>query len=198
MTDLLKIVVLVAVAYAAYQIYSNDGLIKNTGTLKFGGSAAEEAHSMAPHAEAPLSEHRMEHSQLQDIPRDEIYKNNPDVLPHPQMSNNFAPQGNFAPSTNPSFAQMDCFPKDQLVPQDLLPREGGFAESNPAPQGTLSNRNFFESGYHGGLNTQSNTKRNGNRQLRSDPLIPRRDVGPWAQSTYEPDTNRRQFEIGGV
>ena len=58
------------------------------------------------------------------------------------------------------------------------------------------NRNLFESGHHAGLNTQSSTLKNANRQLRSDPLIPRRDVGPWSQSTIEADTNRRQFEIG--
>jgi len=206
MTELLKLVVVMAVAFAAYQIFVNDGLIKNTGTLHYGSAggaagglhgvgAEEEAHHSA--SEAP--DKRVSNEQLQEIPsRDEIYKNNPNVLPHPQMSNNFAPQGNFESDPNHNFAQLDCFPKDQLVPQDLMPREGGFSESNPAPQGALSNRNYFESGYHGGLNTQGNTNRNGNRQIRSDPLIPRRDVGPWSQSTYEADTNRRQFEIGSV
>ncbi len=201
MTELLKLVVVMAVAFAAYQIFVNDGLIKNTGTLTLGGASSEEEH-MAEHAtqeQGNPADKRVVNGQLQDIPsRDEIYKNNPNVLPHPQMSNSFSPQGNFESNPNHNFAQLDCFPKDQLVPQDLMPREGGFAESNPAPQGSLSNRNFFESGYHGGLNTQGNTKKNGNRQLRSDPLIPRRDVGPWQQSTYEADTNRRQFEIGGV
>ena len=81
---------------------------------------------------------------------------------------------------------------------DLLPKEGAFADSNPSPQGTLSNRNLFEAGHHAGLNTQLSSLRNANRQLRSDPLIPRVAVGPWSQSSYEADTNRREFEIGGI
>ena len=199
--DLLRMVVIAAVAYTAYHIFLKDGnLIKNTGTLNVEGDAletydGEEEESVShPQGEAKS----IVHSQIQDISRDEIYKSNPNVLPNPQMSNNFAPQGNFEPSTGHNFAQLDCFPKDSTMPQDLLPKEGGFSESNPAPQGHLNNRNFFESGYTGGLNTQSNTLKNANRQLRSDPLIPRRDVGPWAQSTYEPDTNRRQFDIGSA
>ena len=80
------------------------------------------------------------------------------------------------------------------VPVTHAPATG----ANPSAQGTLSNRNLFEAGHHAGLNTQLNSLRNGNQQLRSDPLIPRVSVGPWSQSTYEADTNRREFEIGGI
>jgi len=206
MTELMKLIVVMAVAFTAYQIFVNNGLIKNTGTLTLGGAVGEEQRGQEQRGQEERGQEqrnfldkRVVNDQLQEIPsKEEIYQNNPNVLPHPQMSNNFSPQGNFESNPNHNFAQLDCFPKDQLVPQDLMPREGGFAESNPTPQGSLSNRNFFESGYHGGLNTQSNTLKNGNRQLRSDPLIVRRDTGPWSQSTYEADTNRRQFEIGGV
>ena len=199
MADLTKIVVAAVVAYVAYELFLKDSpLVKNVGTLRFGGdgTAATGTNGTAMLSMPPKV---TQNGQIQDVPRDEMYQNNTNVLPYPQISNNFSTQGNFESSPQSTFAKLDCFPKDQLVPSDLLPNEErGFAESNPAPQGTLSNRNYFESGYHGGLNTQSGSLKNGNRQLRSDPLIPRRDVGPWSQSTYEPDTNRREFEIGGI
>jgi hypothetical protein len=153
--------------------------------------AHELGHELG-HGQAHATVKKTVHDQISDI------KHNTNVLPNPQISNNYAPQGNFSPSTSHNFAQLDCFPKDQLVASDLLPTEGGFAESNPAAPGHLMNRNLFESGHHSGLNTQSNTLKNANRQLRSDPLIPRRDVGPWSQSTYDGDTNRRPFEIGSA
>jgi hypothetical protein len=200
--DLLRLVVIAAVALVAYQVLQGNGLIKNTGALSTEPYMGEEEEAEAE-AEAETGEEgpvpseqgppkRVVNSQIQD----EIYKNNPNVLAHPQISNNFAPQGNFEPNSAHNFAQLDCFPKDQTQPKDLLPPDGGFAESNPAGQGQLMNRNLFESSHHAGLNTQSSTLKNANRQLRSDPLIPRRDVGPWNQSTYEADTNRRAFEIG--
>lgn len=204
--DLLRLIVVVAVAFLAYHVLKDGDLIKNTGTLNAEAEPYEDEEEAivsrpaeeeygAEEAQAETQEEAPKtvvHSQVQD----EIYKNNPNVLGHPQMSNNHAPQGNYSSSNN--FAQLDCFPKDQAKPQDLLPTEGGFSESNPAPQGHLMNRNLFESSHHAGLNTQSNSLRNGNRQIRSDPLIPRVDVGPWHQSTYEADTNRRTFEIGGM
>jgi len=183
--DLLKMLVVAAVAYVAYNV-----LLKDDGA----GLHLEpyvDAPSTGMSAALQPQGKKTVHSQL-----DDVYQNNTNVLPHPQMSNNFSPQGNFEPAAGHNFAQLDCFPKDQLVASDLLPREGGFSESNPAAQGQLMNRNLFESGHHAGLNTQSSTLKNANRQLRSDPLIPRVDVGPWHQSTYEADTNRRMFEIG--
>lgn len=179
--DLLKLLLVAAVAYVAYNVLLKDGPIKNQGTLN---SEVEEEHSVpvVQGIDAAADKHVI-HGQI-----DDVYKNNPNVLDHPQMSN----------SNADNFAQLDCFPKDQTQPQDLLPPDGGFAESNPATQGQLMNRNLFEAGHHAGLNTQSNSLRNGNRQIRSDPLIPRQDVGPWHQSTYDGDTNRRTFEIGSA
>lgn len=165
-----KLLVIVILAAIAYNVLSANNLIKNAGTLVTGGDATSDAAKQTAPAVVPS------------------------VLPRPQISSNFATQGNFQPAaTYPG-----CYPKDEVTASDLLPTEGAFAESNPTPQGTLSNRNLFEAGHHAGLNTQINSLRNGNRQLRSDPLIPRVAVGPWAQSTYEADTNRREFEIGGI
>lgn len=198
--DLLKLLVVAAVAFVAYNVLLKDGglgLIKNDGTVSVdvsGTDAGQPSNVMdgVQGLDSGADKHTV-HGQV-----DDVYQNNPNALPHPQMSNNFSPQGNFEPNNADNFAQLDCFPKDQIAPGELLPPEGGFAESNPATQGQLINRNLFESGHHAGLNTQSSTMKNANLQLRSDPLIPRRDVGPWHQSTYEADTNRRPFEIGSA
>jgi hypothetical protein len=131
-------------------------------------------------------------------------KQNTDVLPYPQISNNYAPQqagisGQFGIETGKQ-PKLDCFPKDTITPQELMPREDStntWQLSSPPVNGHLADRNFLESGHHYGIDTVSNTLKNPNLQLRSDPIIPQIQVGPWMQSTYGPDTNHRQLEIGG-
>ena len=94
---------------------------------------------------------------------------------------------------------LSCYPKDTVTSSELLPREDPYskwARVNPDNPGHLADKNFLESGHHFGLNTVGNTLRNANRQVRSDPPIAQIAVGPWNQSTIDPDTNRRAFEIG--
>jgi hypothetical protein len=171
--NLNQMMVIAAVAiFVLYNVLSNRGYLPDYVSMssKFQGS-----HN----TEAPQTDSD-----------EDIYKNNPDVLPHPQMSNDFSPYQSYQSGSGPMGTD--------LTPEELLPREGGFSDSNPTNPGHLSNKNFFESGHHPGLNTQSGSLKNPNLQLRSDPYIPRRDVGPWGMSTYEPDLNRKQFEIGSV
>ena len=93
----------------------------------------------------------------------------------------------------------DCFPKDQLNAADLLPNDthSTWAKVNPKGTGELEDRNFVEAGHHFGVNTQGQSLRNANYQLRSEPANPQVKVSPWQQSTIGPDTNRRPLEIGG-
>jgi len=93
----------------------------------------------------------------------------------------------------------DCFPKDQLSPDELLPGNAAtkFAASNPKVGGELKDQNFLEAGYHIGVNTVGQSLRNANRQLRSEPPNPQVKVSPWLTTTIEPDVNRRPLEIGG-
>jgi hypothetical protein len=94
----------------------------------------------------------------------------------------------------------DCFPKDRLTAQDLLPKDAAnsrWAEVNPAGQGDVKDQNFLQAGYHVGLNTTMGTRtKNANMQIRSDPVNPQTVVSPWLQSTILPDTQRRPLEIG--
>jgi hypothetical protein len=84
-------------------------------------------------------------------------------------------------------------------PSDLLPQDKNsqWATLNP----TLNPNNviipdLLEAGYHIGLDTIGQTLRNANYQERSDPIIPKQDVGPWNHSTIEADYGRVAFDLG--
>ena len=85
-------------------------------------------------------------------------------------------------------------------PADLLPNDENskFAELNPnvmTADGVASG-DMLEAGHHIGLDTVGQTMRNANLQLRSDPIIAKKDVGPWMTSTIEPDLARTPLELG--
>jgi hypothetical protein len=85
-------------------------------------------------------------------------------------------------------------------PSDLLPSDQNsqWAALNPVnmSQGNIVAGDMLQAGYHIGLDTIGQTLKNANLQLRSDPIIPKQNVGPWNQSTYEPDYGRVPLEIG--
>jgi hypothetical protein len=84
-----------------------------------------------------------------------------------------------------------------LTQKDLIPLDettSTWAKLNPKPSGWLENKNFLQAGYHLGLNTVGQTKKNANYQLRSEPANPQSAVSPWNQSQIEPET-RRCFDI---
>ncbi len=85
-------------------------------------------------------------------------------------------------------------------PNELLPTDANsqWAALNPVNmnQGSILNGDMLQAGYHIGLDTIGQTLKNANLQLRSDPIIPKQDVGPWNQSTYEPDYGRVPLEVG--
>lgn len=84
-------------------------------------------------------------------------------------------------------------------PADLLPADenNAWAELNPAGEHDFKNVNLLKAGYHTGINTQGQSLRNANYQLRSEPPNPTNQVSPWMQATIEPDNNRKPLEIGG-
>ena len=55
---------------------------------------------------------------------------------------------------------------------------------------------MLKAGHHIGINTVSSSLRNANLQLRSEPPNPTGAVGPFNQSTIEPDTLRTPMELG--
>ena len=105
--------------------------------------------------------------------------------------------GGSAPAPAPA---PTCYPRDRLTAEDLLPKDAAnskWSQLNPIGQGDVQDQNFLTAGYHVGVNTQGQSLRNANYQLRSEPSNPQVSVSPWSISTIEPDTNRKAFEIGG-
>ena len=83
-------------------------------------------------------------------------------------------------------------------PSDLLPQDQNkeWSALNPVSMNQGGMVDLLQAGYHIGLDTIGQTLRNANLQLRSDPIIPKSDVGPWNQSTIEADLGRVPLEIG--
>ena len=94
-------------------------------------------------------------------------------------------------------APAGCYPRDQLTPSELLPKDQNsvWAQQNPMGTGSLKGKNFLSAGALIGVNTVGQSLRNSNLQLRSEPPNPQVAVSVFNQSTIEPDINRRSLEI---
>lgn len=94
-------------------------------------------------------------------------------------------------------APAGCYPRDQLVPSELLPKDPNsvWAQQNPMGTGSLKGKNFLSAGALIGVNTVGQSLRNANYQLRSEPPNPQVPVSVFNQTTIEPDINRRTMEI---
>jgi hypothetical protein len=90
-----------------------------------------------------------------------------------------------------------CYPRDQLTPSELLPKDPNsvWAQQNPMGTGSLKGKNFLSAGALIGVNTVGQSLRNANYQLRSEPPNPQVPVSVFNQTTIEPDVNRRNLEI---
>lgn len=108
----------------------------------------------------------------------------------PEAPGPAAPASGYAvqPIANPS----------ELLPSLPADQNSQWAALNPvaANPSAIAMPDLLQPGYHIGLDTIGQTLRNANLQLRSDPIIPKVDVGPWMNSTIEPDLARVPLEIG--
>ena len=109
----------------------------------------------------------------------------PDSTPNAKPS---VPPTAAAPATSSGYATV-------VDPSELLPKDENseFANLNP---GNLPTPDLLQAGYHIGINTIGQTLKNPNYQLRSEPIIEKKDIGPWNISTIEPDYIRAPLEIG--
>ena len=91
-----------------------------------------------------------------------------------------------------------CSKSNIQNPAELLPKDSNsqWAQLNPSGKGELANVNLLKAGYHIGIDTVGQTLRNANLQIRSEPPNPQLYVGPWNQSTIEPDFMRPPLELG--
>tara|TARA_B100001287_G_C22645508_1_gene512459 strand:+ start:903 stop:1481 length:579 start_codon:yes stop_codon:yes gene_type:complete len=89
-----------------------------------------------------------------------------------------------------------CNEQPMMDPKELLPTDKNNEWSNIMPNNDLKNIHMINAGHHVGINTVGSSLRNANLQIRSEPVIPQGNVGPWNQTTIEADNMRRGFEIG--
>ena len=88
----------------------------------------------------------------------------------------------------------DCNMDKMINPSELLPLDNGkyFNNMNPNGNGDLKNVNLITGAEKIGMASQ--VLRNANLQLRSEPANPVKKVGPWMQTTIEPDLHRRPLD----
>lgn len=96
-----------------------------------------------------------------------------------------------------SKAGSSCNNQKMMNPKDLLPKDSNNEWSNIMPNNDLKDVQMLNAGHHVGINTVGSSLRNANLQVRSEPVIPQTNVGPWNNTTIEPDNLRRGFEMGG-
>ena len=114
------------------------------------------------------------------------------------QANQVEPSDNLADVGADVDAEVQSNEAEQLTANDLLPAASEadeWAEENPEGDGMVADKNFLTAGHHIGIDSVGQTLKNANYGLRSEPSIPREDVGPWLNSTIEADTNRRPLEI---
>ena len=125
------------------------------------------------------------------------------AMPGParEMAVKNAPEAFQSPSGPADFGNSEspsgCYPRDQLTPGELLPKDPNsiWAQQNPMGTGSLKGKNFLSAGALVGVNTVGQSLRNANQQLRSEPPNPQVPVSVFFNSTIEPDSNRRDMEI---
>jgi hypothetical protein len=115
-------------------------------------------------------------------------KQAPEVVPTPSSG-----PADFGSAEQPA----GCYPRDQLTPSELLPKDSNsiWAQQNPMGTGSLKGKNFLSAGALIGVNTVGQSLRNANYQLRSEPPNPQVPVTVFNVPTIEPDVNRRSLEI---
>ena len=119
------------------------------------------------------------------------------------MDGEDSPSQNIAKSTEAATPQAGYNTAGYAVqevanPSELLPKDvnSQWASLNPSNQNSPQTPDLLQAGYHIGLDTVGQTMKNPNLQLRSDPIINKSEVGPWNNSTVEPDLLRQPLEVG--
>ena len=136
-------------------------------------------------------------SQMQPQYRNTNAQASSGVRPSDPNGNEVFASANGVQTSSPGIPS-SCSKPNIQNPAELLPKDSNsqWAQLNPSGKGELANVNLLKAGYHIGIDTIGQTLRNANLQLRSDPIIPKSDIGPWMQSTIEPDLMRVPLEVG--
>jgi hypothetical protein len=115
-----------------------------------------------------------------------------------EMLNYGAPNAEAGPAQfTDAQAPAGCYPRDQITPMELLPKDQNsvWAQQNPMGNGSLKGKNFLSAGALIGVNTVGQSLRNANLQLRAEPPAPQIPVSVFNNSTIEPDLARRPLDL---
>lgn len=80
----------------------------------------------------------------------------------------------------------DVMPEEVMNSSELLPADDNntWSDVNPKGTGSIAYKNFLDVGHHIG---QINVLRNANLDIRAEFPVPTFTVGPWQQSTIQPN-----------
>tara|TARA_Y100000591_G_C21692040_1_gene623660 strand:- start:98 stop:622 length:525 start_codon:yes stop_codon:yes gene_type:complete len=92
-----------------------------------------------------------------------------------------------APPQGPQGVQGAAPDAGQLLPKNADMRAPGWNVAAPQSGGP----NLLKAGQFQGIDTVGQSLRNANLQIRAEPTVSKADVGPWLQSTIEPDDQNR-------
>lgn len=193
MTIALLLVVCIFIVYT----YSNDkgrilDRMTDSGPYAMGGGRVDSfSGSGAPSIAAAAPAAPSAPSSIQGMP---IAMQQAPIMPSaPTMAAEVAPPVQSMDAGNGGFSMQPVANPTDLLPQDS---NSQWANLNPLSGSVPVPVDLLQAGYQIGLDTIGQSLKNANYQLRSDPIIEKKDVGPWMQSTIEPDYGRIPLEIG--
>ena len=118
------------------------------------------------------------------------YSDNTNSLAQPSVADTSAQHVVAAPPLGNDYAMRPVNNVSDLLPNDP---NSEWAKLNPGLNAGAT-PDLLSAGTIIGINRAP--LRNSNLQYRSDPVIPRQDIGPWNQSTIDQDISRIPLEIG--
>ena len=125
-----------------------------------------------------------------DISRNKV--NQANVMGSSNQDSNFLNVSGMNPNKNPATCNQQTTDPSDLLPKDI---NSDWSNVNPA-NADLKNINLLSAGQLIGINTVGSSLRNPSLQERSEPIIPKTNIGPWNNSTIDADTLRRPLEFG--
>lgn len=188
--DILKIVLMIGIIYIFVNMYKKNEGLENVAT-----SQLPPVDSIIPSLQAPAKTPIPEWLK----PKTEADIQEKPIIPTVDKAI-IQPPALRQDSSSPALAAKGAPTAGQLTTADLLPQydeANQFAQQNPVSK-LLQEQNFITSGYHMGINTSLSSNKIPYLDLRSAPVIPKQDIGPFLQSSYEEPAGakRRQFELG--
>lgn len=120
-------------------------------------------------------------------------------MPHGVAGNAVAVSGvqGRTPSSQQTYKE-NVLSSSELLPNGSLGAD--FAAVNPIGADDLKGQNFLQAGYHGNINIVgiAQTKRNQSYDIRSELPNPQSKVGPFLNTTIDPDPFKASRELEGL